>query len=119
MPKILITLPEYLALVREDSGVYSDGPKTGPGTSTELAIAATVALAVAEHFGVSPQDLSVAGPGPYALPKGAVTVTWYGGDGFGGWIQWWVTTDAAKELAEQEDYRFVALTSNTLAVYFS
>jgi hypothetical protein len=115
MPKITSSEP---VILYGGYGVFTNGPKTGPGTSLELAIGAEVALKVAGHFGVSPREFTVAGPGPYALPKGAVTVTWYGLDEHISWPQWWLASMPAKAQAEEEGYRFVALNSNTLAVYF-
>lgn len=55
-----------------------DGPKTGEGTGLELAIAATVAHAIAATYDESVRDFFVAGHKHEGMTKGSVSVAWEG-----------------------------------------
>lgn len=93
----------------------TDSVRTGEGTSTELAIAATVAIAVAKHFDEPRDSFFVAGHEHEELREGAVSVAWEGGVYDWPWI--WMQTEGAKALEKELDVHFEALTSWGLAVF--
>jgi hypothetical protein len=94
----------------------TDSVRTGEGTSLELALAATVAIAVAEYFREPRASFFVAGHEHEQLPKGAVSIAWEGG----GWDDWpwaWMQTPGAEALAKELNVHFEALTSWGLGVF--
>lgn len=92
----------------------TDGPRTGEGTSLELAKAATVALALAAHYGESPAEFFVAGHGHEGLAKGSVSVAW---EGFvDSWAVGWPQTDSAREVADDLGVWFEPIRGCILAV---
>lgn len=116
MREIKISLPEHTAYVRDSgTGLYSQGPRTGEGSSLELAKAATVALAAARHYGADVTEFFVAGHGHEELPKGAVSVAWEGG--VYDWPYEWSETDSARALAAEYAFFFEAINGCVLAVY--
>lgn len=116
LKKIRISLSEHIAYVRDPgTGLYKNGPGTGAGTSTELAIAATVALAVAEHYRADVTEFFVAGHTHEELSPGAMSVSWEGG--VDGWAIDWPQTASAHKLAGLEPLQFEPINSYTLAVY--
>lgn len=90
-------------------------PRFGEGTSLELAIASTVAHAVAKHYGESVTDFFVAGHEHEELPKGSVSVAWEG------YVDSWAIdfpdTDAARALAVELNVWFEPVLSCILAVH--
>lgn len=56
-----------------------DSVRTGEGTSLELALAATVAIAVAQHYSEPRDSFFVAGYEHEQLREGAVSIAWEGG----------------------------------------
>lgn len=116
MREIKISLPECTAYVRDsDTGLYSQGPRYGEGTSLELAKAVTVALAVARHYGADVTEFFVAGHDHEELPKGAVSVAWEGG--VYDWPDEWSQTDSAHALAAEYAFFFEPINGCVLAVY--
>lgn len=116
MHEIKISLPEYTAYVRDSgTGLYSQGPRTGEGTSLELAKAATVALAVARHYGADVTDFFVAGHTHEELPQGAVSIAWEG-DVYD-WPYEWSQTASAKAVAAEYAFHFEAINGCILAAY--
>lgn len=93
----------------------TDSVRTGEGTTTELALAATVAIAVAKHFDEPRDSFFVAGHEHEQLRKGAVSIAWEGGVYDWPWI--WMQTDGARALEKELGVHFEALTSWGLAVF--
>lgn len=93
----------------------TDSVRTGEGTTVELALAATVAIAVAKHFDEPRDSFFVAGHEHEELPKGAVSIAWEGGVYDWPWI--WMQTDGAAALANELGVHFEALTSWGLGVF--
>lgn len=91
-----------------------DSVRTGDGTGTELALAATVAIAVAKHYSEPFSSFFVAGHEHEQLPKGGVSVAWEGG--VDDWPYLWMQTREAGLLGRELDVHFDALTSWGLAV---
>jgi hypothetical protein len=112
--EIQLSYPDHIALLRDSSGVYTQGPRTGRGTSVELALAATVAIAIAQHYCEPLDNFFVAGHHHEQLSKGSVSVAWEGG--VKDWVASWPDTDRAKTVAAQENVWFEAINGCTLAV---
>lgn len=93
----------------------TDSVRTGEGTSTELALAATVAIAVANHYSEPRDSFFVAGHEHEQLRKGAVSIAWEGG--VYDWPFLWMQTEQARALEKELNVHFEALTSWGLAVF--
>lgn len=93
----------------------ADGPRTGDGTSLELAKAATVAFAIARHYGESAADFFVAGHEHEELDKGSVSVAWEGY--VDGWAVAWPQTESAKAVADELGVWFEARLGCILLVH--
>lgn len=93
----------------------TDSVRTGDGTSTELAIAATVAIAVAKYFNEPRASFFVAGHEHEQLLPGAVSIAWEGG--VHDWPWTWMQTTQAEDLEKELDVHFEALSSWGLGVF--
>lgn len=92
----------------------TDSVRTGEGTSLELALAATVAIAVAKYFREPRENFFVAGHEHEQLSKGSVSVAWEGG--FYDWPQLWSQSDEARTLGKELLVWFEPINGCTLAV---
>jgi len=91
-----------------------DSVRTGEGTTVELALAATVAIAVAKHYGEPRDSFFVAGHEHEELSKGSASVAWEGG--VYDWPFIWAQTPEAVQLARELDVHFDAINGCILAV---
>lgn len=96
------------------TAIYPNGPKTGEGTSTELALAATVALAVAMYYCADATEFFVAGHEHEGLSKGSVSVAWESGIE---WVYDWPHSDRAHQLREELNIWFEPINGCILAVH--
>ncbi len=110
-----ITLDQALVRYTPEFKLGTDGPRTGGGTSVELAKAATVALAIAKHYGESVCDFFVAGHEHEELSKGSVSVAWEGY--VDSWAVEWPETDSARKVAQELNVWFEPVLGCILAVH--
>jgi hypothetical protein len=92
----------------------TDSVRTGEGTSTELALAATVAIAVAEYFREPRENFFVAGHEHEQLSKGSVSVAWEGG--FYDWPHLWSQSDEARAVGKELGVWFEPINGCALAI---
>lgn len=95
--------------------IGDDGPRTGEGTSLELAIGATVALAVAKTYSEPIQEFFVAGHRHEGLSKGSVSVALEGGPYE--WTITWPETADGKACADEYNLWFEPINNCILAVH--
>jgi hypothetical protein len=89
-------------------------PRHGVGTSLELALAATVAIAVATYFREPRDSFFVAGHEHEQLSKGSVSVAWEGG--FYDWPHLWSQSDEARAVGKELGVWFEPINGCALAV---
>jgi hypothetical protein len=92
----------------------TDSVRTGDGSSLELALAATVAIAIAKYYREPWDSFFVAGHEHEELPKGSCSVAWEGG--LYDWPYLWAQTPEAGQLARELDVHFDAINGCILAV---
>lgn len=98
-----------------DASLPTSTPRYGDGTSLELAIASTVAIAIAMHYCEPIDSFFVAGHEHEGLRKDAVSVAWEGGPFE--WTNDWPETDRAKSVAAELGVWFEAINGCILGVF--
>jgi hypothetical protein len=90
-------------------------PRHGEGSLRELALAKSVATAVARVYNVELSDFFIAGHTHEELPQGSVSIAWEGGEY--GWACDFPETSAAADMRTGMGIWFEAINGCTLAVH--